>query len=499
MTWLLDAAWKGSLLAVMALGAIALFRDALPAKSRHALLLIALVRFVLPFAPASVFSIFNLTRTADAPAPAVLFVPGTPPAGPPIQPKVLMPVMPRPVPPLLFGLWAAGALFVVVRELVRIARLRRALRRSPPAPMDTPPILALLDECRATMGVRRRITLASTSAVHSPSVLGLVRPMLLLPPALAESLTCEQLRFIFLHEIAHLRRPDLLVNWFSAAVQALHWFNPLVWIAAARLAEERELACDALALERLTPGERSAYASTVIELLERAPALPHAPALVGMAATRHQLKRRIVMIARYRTSRAAWPAALVFLFALVSLTNARAGEKADAAAPQLSPQAAALMKQLDQPVSLALVNVSPSDLLPLLQGATGVPMKMGENTNIGDARIDITAKSIPAHVILLETLAPLGLAVKITDQGLIVVNPPPGGNQMFMKQPLAEEPGKVEFSGEPGKIIVRRPAPAGTEKNGVTHRKITVRGSGEGQPDGTLEIEIRRTPASSAP
>lgn len=299
MSWFIDAAWKGSLLVAIALCVTAIARDRIPPKWRHALLLIALIRFALPFTPSSPFSIFNLTRRdtpkvifqAPAPAGAIERV---------STQALAIPRMTQPrVPSALFSVWAAGALFCLLREIVRITRLRRRLRRGSPTPIAAQAVLDALDSAREVLGVRRPIALACSDAVTTPSLLGFIRPTLLLPRE--APLTAEQLRYVFLHEVAHLRRLDVLVNWFTASLQIVHWFNPLVWLAASRLAEERELACDALALEQLTRSERSGYAETVIELLERTPALGPAPALVGMTSTPHQLKRRIVMIANFRS------------------------------------------------------------------------------------------------------------------------------------------------------------------------------------------------------
>jgi beta-lactamase regulating signal transducer with metallopeptidase domain len=60
------------------------------------------------------------------------------------------------------------------------------------------------------------------------------------------SFSTEELRFVFLHELAHVRRRDILMSWLMALLQVVHWFNPLVWFAFSRWRADRELACDAL-------------------------------------------------------------------------------------------------------------------------------------------------------------------------------------------------------------------------------------------------------------
>ncbi|HJW93939.1 MAG TPA: M56 family metallopeptidase [Thermoanaerobaculia bacterium] len=494
MSLFLDAVWKGSLLAAIALCVVTIGRDRIPPKWRHALLLIALIRFALPFSMSSPFSIFNLTQrdtepvTFAAPAPAAAIER--------VHTQTLaLPRMTRTrVPSALFGIWAAGALLCLVREAIRIVRMRRRLRRGSPAPITDPSFLDALDSAREVLGVRRPIALATSDAVSTPSLLGIIHPTLLLPRDAPFS--AGQLRYVFLHEVAHLRRLDVLVNWFNASLQVVHWFNPLVWFAVSRIAEERELACDALALEQLTRSERSGYAETVIELLERTPALGPAPALVAMTSSKHQLKRRIVMIANFRSHsrRGAWPAALVLAFGLAALTDARAGEHPPLMLERhpLSPAAAAVMQQLDQNVSLTLRDVPLTEVLDTIQRATGVTINVAKDA-LDDAkqqaRIDLNADRVPAHMVLMESLSSLGLSLDFDEKGVTVVNHP----AEFFETAVPPPPGA-----DGGRDVVFFQKLSHTDDSGVTHRKMTLRGGHEGQTDGTLELEVRRAPASDA-
>src|SRR5678816_3320513 len=83
-----------------------------------------------------------------------------------------------------------------------------------------------------------------TSAVGGPAIVGLWNPRLILPCGLIERLNTEELRFVLLHEFAHLRRRDLLVMWLLTAARIIHWFNPLTWLALRAARIDTELACD---------------------------------------------------------------------------------------------------------------------------------------------------------------------------------------------------------------------------------------------------------------
>ena len=68
--------------------------------------------------------------------------------------------------------------------------------------------------------------------------------------------------------MSHIKRRDILTGWLMTALQILHWFNPLVWLAFHRMRVDRELACDALALSYASAEESQPYGRTIIKLLE---------------------------------------------------------------------------------------------------------------------------------------------------------------------------------------------------------------------------------------
>lgn len=112
-----------------------------------------------------------------------------------------------------------------------------------PADME---IIAAFTEACTQLGIKKRIKLLIHSHKTIPVVWGIVRHRLLLPEV-AKQWSKEQLRSVLLHELAHIKRRDLSLSQLLAQTAcALHWFNPLVWLAAWRLHVERERACDDL-------------------------------------------------------------------------------------------------------------------------------------------------------------------------------------------------------------------------------------------------------------
>lgn len=367
-----------------------------------------------------------------------------------------------------------------------------------------------------------------TARLESPALHGLLQPTLLLPHGLVESFKVEQLRFVFLHELAHVRRFDVLVNWIAAVAAALHWFNPLVRIAVSRLAEERELACDALALEHLASAERSAYGGTLLRILEQWRLAPAVPGLVGMTSANQHVKRRIQMIATFRSEsrRALW-IALVATLSIVSLTDATAGDHRRVVHfERLSPEAEAVMRQLDAHVSVVLTSVPLSELTNVVSNASGVTITAAEDAmdaSVRDARFTLKAENVPAHIVLMESLSAVGLGVQFSATGAQIVKQETGvpGAVPFIRPAPHAANGKdrvvffekhVAKSGdgaiEPapaiappdGDVKLRRHIDVQVDKasDGVTRRKVTFRGSEGGQVDGTFELEVTPAAASSA-
>lgn len=296
----------------------------------HALWLVLLVRMVLPWAPPSRFSLFNLvpswggqspsrqlseiagqngpsetsqTSSATEAIPAqkpkpdvVIQEQGTAepvaPAGGQVVSQLRL-VWLSQVLPLL---WLLGAIVFGAYLLVSDLALWRIVKRD--RPLVNQSMLELFEECKVQMGVQSLVAVVPSEQVRSPGLFGFVRPRLLLPREMIETATREEMRYVFLHELAHLKRHDIYLGWLTSLLQVLHWFNPLVWFAFYRMRTDRELACDALVLARTGEGESQQYGQTIVGLVRRFSRSRPLPAMAGILETKSQLKRRMTMIAR---------------------------------------------------------------------------------------------------------------------------------------------------------------------------------------------------------
>lgn len=164
---------------------------------------------------------------------------------------------------LLPGLWLTGALLML--GTVYISNRRFLARVYKNRPVIDERILETLESCKEAMGVHHPILIYPTKGTEGPALLGFVRPRILVPEEMLASMSLSDIRCVLLHELAHIKRKDILINWLSTALLALHWFNPVIWFAFRRLHSDRESACDALALRcsHLTKAKNTAVPSCV--------------------------------------------------------------------------------------------------------------------------------------------------------------------------------------------------------------------------------------------
>ena len=195
-------------------------------------------------------------------------------------------------------LWLAGAMLIGGYLLWSNFFLWRIVRRD--RPLLDQKTLELFEECKERMGVQTLVGLIPSARIKSPALFGFIRPRLLLPLAMVEEAGQEEMRYVFLHELAHLKHRDIYLGWLTSLLQVLHWFNPLVWFAFHRMRADRELSCDAFVLSRTGNEKSQEYGRAIVGLLRRFSRSRPLPAMAGILENQSQLKRRITMIAQFK-------------------------------------------------------------------------------------------------------------------------------------------------------------------------------------------------------
>lgn len=211
--------------------------------------------------------------------------------------------------PAIVAIWLAGVILLSSRLLVSWTRARQLIRRGAvPANPQWQRVAASLSE---SLGLRRAVQLLESAAVEVPSVIGSLRPVILIPTSTLTGLTPEHIEMVLAHELAHIRRHDFFVNLLQAFVETLMFYHPAVWWMSQRVRIERENCCDDLAVAICGNPLQYARALTRLEEL-RASTLP-----MVIAANGGSLLDRIRRIAAGRAERTStsprWAAAVALL------------------------------------------------------------------------------------------------------------------------------------------------------------------------------------------
>ncbi|HEX8243210.1 MAG TPA: M56 family metallopeptidase, partial [Longimicrobium sp.] len=204
---------------------------------------------------------------------------------------------------VVFTLWACGLMLCLLRLAMALAAAHRVVRRA--RPVRSPGLLRIAREVADASSLRRPVRLLESGEVAVAVAVGVIRRAVLLPRGCG-AWSEGDARAVLAHELGHVARRDCLTQLLASLATAVYWFHPLAWVAARRMAVEREGACDDRAL---AAGARPTdYAALLLDAV-RASRSPLPAGMVAMARP-HQVERRILAIldpavARRPLSRAA--------------------------------------------------------------------------------------------------------------------------------------------------------------------------------------------------
>ena len=226
---------------------------------------------------------------------------------------------------LILILWPLGATLLIGRSLITYIRFALRLKRCPEV-TDQSVIDLVLRVCDE-LKIGRRPKLKEVPWLSVPAVFGLFKPVVCIPLAGLQELSQDQVKWVLLHELGHVRRRDPLVLAIAVFVRAVHWFNPLAWLTVSRLRACMELAADEIVVRHVPEHSVADYGRILVHfasvrLENRAAAVM---GLIFMSANK-SLKKRIVMLEVHRR-RSRWlqyvAALIVLLAAATGLTEAQ--------------------------------------------------------------------------------------------------------------------------------------------------------------------------------
>lgn len=225
-----------------------------------------------------------------------------------------------PVTTILFYGYLAGAAAFLLYQGVSYALFRRTVRRWK-KDVSRADYAAMLSDTARDLGVSAPEMIVC-EAISTPAVTGLLRPRLLLPH---EHYDVQELRYILRHELCHLKRRDMLFKLVLLAANAMHWFNPVVYLMLRQADEDIELACDSAATDGLELPERAAYSRTLLAAVQSS--VRALPATTCFGGTVERLKRRITNVLGAQKKRGLGVVALVLALTLTAGCAVSWGER----------------------------------------------------------------------------------------------------------------------------------------------------------------------------
>ena len=254
----------------------------------------------------------------------------------------------RLLPAVAGGLWAAGAAFFLQRLLVGRLVAARLARRARPAPIER----QLLAELSQTLGIKRTLAVRLCPSCGVPLTFGTRRPVVLLPEA-ASAWGPERLRSVLIHELTHVRRLEGLLNGIAAAICALLWFLPALWLSYSFMQLEGEKSSDRSVLRQ---GIRHTdYALDLVELVRASRGLILAAGGVSPLGRKRFVRDRITSVLafhpgtsprRLRTTGIVLAALLGALLPLLSITGASVPGEQPLVGSWVNPASVRIVRQI---------------------------------------------------------------------------------------------------------------------------------------------------------
>ncbi|MGE6537468.1 M56 family metallopeptidase [Bacillus luti] len=345
--WLIETSLMASILVGFILCIKILFRNKLTPRWQYMLWIVLMIRLLLPWSPDSSYSIYSLLSYSSSVSEVI-------PKNMPSTESIVNIESDRKVeleansetvtknnelevnasveqkPPfslykLALYVWLAGVIVLAAITFITNRRLYSYIKKQPDITDEQ--VVTVFNRCKQTMKMKKAVSLRLAGKISSPTVFSFFRPKVLLSKKHMKVLNEKQLQYVFYHELAHIKRNDVAVNWIMYSLILLNWFNPILWYAYFCMREDQELACDAYALTFIDKEEQIAYGHTIITLLEHYSY--QVPSLANLSRNKRTLKRRIVMIKKFqkKSYRLSLLGVIVIVaIASLSLFNARATE-----------------------------------------------------------------------------------------------------------------------------------------------------------------------------
>lgn len=271
--FLIHAAWQGTVIAALVVAADKIFGRA-SSSFRYRLFFLALLFMLLFPALTSLLGVPAVpipSAMTSQPAPASKGLLAATPRNAVVSGSAAVWLQAVQVSTqYLVPVWVIGVLAMTLRWTSASYVLRRRVRRSSPAGERW---RETVDDLRRALRIERAVRVLQAEWLAGPATIGWLSPILLLPVSALSGLPPLQVEAIIAHELAHIRRNDYLANLVQVAAETLLFFHPAVWWLSAKIRQEREELCDAIAVSQCGDPQLYAHALLAIACGRTAPRL----------------------------------------------------------------------------------------------------------------------------------------------------------------------------------------------------------------------------------
>lgn len=160
---------------------------------------------------------------------------------------------------LIAYIWGAGVLIFLLVVIISYFRFLYRKSKNSVKISDN----KIFSEVKKELKIKKHIRLKASSDIDSPILVGVLFPTVYIP---CREIPNDNMRMVLLHELTHYKRKDLLIKWFAVLVNAVHWFNPLCYLACANLSEACEVSCDMSVTKNMSEDEQKLYMQTILNL-----------------------------------------------------------------------------------------------------------------------------------------------------------------------------------------------------------------------------------------
>lgn len=221
---------------------------------------------------------------------------------------------------ILWMIWTAGMILTASYFLFSAMKVHVYRKQAySVTAQNEPELYEQFRSCADELQIRRRIRLYASCRISSPISYGLLYPIIMIPQDLDIFLHKDELRFIFLHELEHYKRRDMILNCLTCFWQILYWFNPFIWYGFWQFRNDREIACDHSVLRIIGSNNTIFYGHTLLKYAGQLQKGLFAAPFSSMGGSKHTIQQRLREIAAYQSASISQRIVStgIFLFSLI--------------------------------------------------------------------------------------------------------------------------------------------------------------------------------------